>query len=75
MNLSPQQSALVVFREYLIEPGQMLCFHGPLLDQNRDSLSYLAEQGLVSKDKFRGGYTLTKAGFAAIQHSQGEANG
>ena len=51
----------------------MLCFHGPLLDENRDSLRCLTEQGLLSKDKFKGGYTLTKAGFAAMQQSQGEA--
>jgi hypothetical protein len=72
--LNPEQSALVVFRDYLIEPGQMLCFHGPLLDANRDSLRLLTEQGLLSKDKVKGGYTLTKAGFAAIQLSQGEAS-
>jgi hypothetical protein len=69
LNLSQQQSALVVFRKYLIEPGEMLCFHGPLLDENRNSLRCLTEQGLLSKDKFKGGYTLTKAGFAAMQHS------
>jgi hypothetical protein len=69
LNLSPQQSALLVFRDYLIEPGEMLCFHGPLLDENRDSLRCLTEQGLLNKDKFRGGYTLTKAGFAAMHRS------
>jgi hypothetical protein len=68
LNLSPQQSALAIFRDYLIEPGEMLCFHGPLLDENRDSLRCLTEQGLLSKDKFKGGYTLTKAGFAAMHH-------
>ena len=67
--MSTEQSALVVFRKYLIEPGEMLCFHGPLLDENRNSLRCLTEQGLLSKDKFKGGYTLTKAGFAAMKHS------
>jgi hypothetical protein len=74
LNFSSQRSALVVFRDYLIEPGQMLCFHGPLLDENRDSLRCLTEQGLLSKDKFKGGYTLTKAGFAAIHQSQEGGN-
>jgi hypothetical protein len=64
--LNPQKSALAVFRDYLIEPGQMLCFHGQLLDDNRDSLRCLTEQGLLSKERFKGGYTLTKAGFAAM---------
>jgi hypothetical protein len=67
--MSSEQSALAVFRKYLIEPGEMLCFHGLFLDDNRDSLRCLTEQGLLSKDKFKGGYTLTKAGFAAMQHS------
>jgi hypothetical protein len=67
LKLAPQQAALAVFRDYLIEPSQMLCFHGRLLDENRDSLRCLTEQGLLSKEEFKGGYTLTKAGFAAIQ--------
>jgi hypothetical protein len=73
--LNSKQSALVVFREFLIEPGQMLCFHGPLLDENRDSLQRLTEQGLLSKDKFKGGYTLTKAGFAAMHRAKYEGDG
>jgi hypothetical protein len=72
--MNPDQSALVVFRKYLIEPGQMLCFHGPLLDQNRDSLRQLTEQGLLSKDNFKGGYTLTQAGFAAMHHFDDDGN-
>jgi hypothetical protein len=72
--MNPDQSALVVFRKYLIEPGQMLCFHGPLLDQNRDSLRQLTEQGLLSKDNFKGGYALTQAGFAAMHHSDDDGN-
>jgi hypothetical protein len=75
VELNSSQSALVVFRDYLIEPGQMLCFHGPLLDENRDSLQRLTEQGLLSKDKFKGGYTLTEAGFAAMHHTDNEGNG
>ena len=50
----------------------MLCFHGPTWDEHRDSLQELTEQGFVRKDRFRGGYTLTKAGFAAMQHSHEE---
>jgi hypothetical protein len=72
LNLNPQQSALRVFRDYLIEPGQMLCFHGPLLDENRDSLRFLTEQGLLSKDTFKSGYTLTQAGFDEMHRYQNE---
>jgi hypothetical protein len=72
VNLNSEKSALDVFRKYLIEPGQMLCFHGPLLDENRDSLRRLTEEGLLRKDKFKGGYTLTKAGFAAMHRFHDE---
>ena len=63
------ESALAVFHKYLVEPGQMLCFHGPSFDEHRDSLQRLTAEGLVTKDKFEGGYTLTQAGFASIRES------
>lgn len=47
----------------------MLCFHGPMFDEHRDSLQQLTKQGLLTKDKFKGGYTLTKVGFAALHHA------
>lgn len=71
VNLNSQHSALVVFQDYLIEPGVMLCFHGRLLDENRNSLRCLTEHGLLNKEHVQGGYTLTKAGFAAMHCPQG----
>jgi hypothetical protein len=43
-----------------------------LLDENRDSLRCLTEQGLLSKDTFKSGYTLTQAGFDEMHRSQNE---
>jgi hypothetical protein len=44
----------------------MLCFHGPHLEQHGDSLRRLTAQGLLTKERFAGGYSLTSAGFAAM---------
>jgi len=52
----------------------MLCFHGPMLDEHHDSLQQLIKQGLLTKDKFKGGYTLTKVGFAALHGSRDKSD-
>jgi hypothetical protein len=62
---------MAVFRKYLVEPGQMLCFHGDSLEEHRESLRQLIAQGLVTKEDFKGGYSLTRAGFAAMNDCQG----
>ena len=55
----------------MVEPGQMLCFNGDSLVEHRESLQQLTEQGLLTKDEFKDGYSLTRAGFAAMQECQG----
>jgi hypothetical protein len=62
-----ERSALNIFRDYLIGPGEMLCFHGPILEEHADSLRELTAQGLMTKERHRGSYSLTEAGFAAMQ--------
>ncbi len=64
-------AVLDVFRQYMMEPGEMLCFHGDWFDNHRDSLQRLTLEKLLTKDQFKGGYSLTHAGFAAMQ-STGE---
>jgi hypothetical protein len=61
------QIVLDVFRAYQIMPGQMLCFHGVNLEKHQESLRRLASKGLLAKERFAGGYSLTSAGFAAMQ--------
>ena len=61
------RAALDIFRTYLVEPGEMLCFHGPWFDEHRESLRHLTAIKLVTKEQFEGGYSLTKSGFAALQ--------
>lgn len=62
-----EQGVLRVFREFLVTPGQMLCFCGPRLKTHRSALRQLAEKELVVKEEFKGGYSLTPAGFAAMK--------
>ena len=60
-----EQAALAVFRSFLVNPGEMLCFHGPQLEKHGRSLRVLTEKNLIVKEQFAGGYSLTAAGFAA----------
>jgi hypothetical protein len=62
-----ERSVLVVFRQYLITPGQMLCFDGPEFRKHKPALRVLTEKGFLVKEKFDGGYSLTHAGFAAMK--------
>ena len=55
------------FREYLMTPGKMLCFSGPHLERDQLALQLLTEKKLLVKEKFKGGYSLTTAGFVAMQ--------
>jgi hypothetical protein len=44
----------------------MLCFYGPNLKKYQGALQVLTEKELLVKEKFRGGYSLTRAGFQAM---------
>ncbi len=68
-----EQSALAVFRVFMVSPGEMLCFHGPQLAKHGATLRRLADKNLVVQEQFAGGYSLTRAGFeamAASRHSE-----
>ena len=49
-----------------MNPGQMLCFSGPNLEQNTATLELLTDKELLVKEKLKGGYSLTQTGFAAM---------
>ncbi len=61
-----EQRVLRTFREYLISPGQMLCFSGPKLEQDQAALELLNDKDLLVQEAYKGGYSLTQAGFAAM---------
>ncbi len=57
---------LRTFRGFLMNPGQMLCFSGPNLKLNKATLDLLTNKELLVKERFKGGYSLTRTGFAAM---------
>ena len=61
-----EQRVLSTFRKFLVDPGQMLCFHGPNLDQHAAALKQLTDKDLLIREQFKGGYSLTTAGYAAM---------
>jgi hypothetical protein len=65
-----EQRVFRTFREYLMTPGRMLCFSGPDLQRNATTLTVLTEKGLLVKEKFEGGYSLTPAGYAAMNNCE-----
>lgn len=64
-----ERRVLRVFRQYLVTPGQMLCFYGQTLRGYSVALNELTRKDLVVKERFKGGYSLTEAGFAAMKES------
>lgn len=66
--LSPsERHVLEVFGKFLMTPGQMLCFCGPELAQYRASFERLVERQLLDPERYKGGYSLTEAGFTAMK--------
>ncbi len=63
-------AALKVFRDFLMGPGEMLCFTGPALDKHRNTLVQLAAKDLLVKEQFAGAYSLTAAGFSAMRSNR-----
>jgi len=67
MLTTAEQSVLKVFRQFLIGQGEMLCFQGPLWEKHKTSLRQLTERDYLFQESFKGGYSLTKAGFVAMK--------
>jgi hypothetical protein len=62
-----EQRALKSFREYHVTTGQMLCFSGPELEKHKAALKILTEKDFLVEERFKGGYSLTRAGFKAMK--------
>ncbi len=63
-----ERRVLKAFRQFRVNTGEMLCFYGPDLSKNKEALRQMIGKGLLVKEKFKGGYSLTPAGFAAMKH-------
>ena len=65
----PEKLVLRKFRQFLMTPGQMLCFYGPDLKKHQRALRQLTERELLVEEQFEGAYSLTQAGFEAMKAS------
>lgn len=61
-----EQAVFATFRKFLMTPYRMLCFFGPSLEQNQAALKRLTEMEMLEKETFKGAYSLTSAGYAAM---------
>jgi hypothetical protein len=69
--LSPAElDVLCVFRNYLMAPGEMLCFGSSGLESFKVPLAQLTSKGFLIVERFRGGYSLTEMGFAAMKYGE-----
>ena len=62
-----EKNVFMVFRNYQITTGQLLCFNGPNLQKHEAALRRLAAKKLLIKERFKGAYSLTRAGYAAME--------
>lgn len=65
-----EHSVLNVFRKFLMTPGKMLCFGSSDLEAFKMPLAELTSKGLLVEEKPRGGYSLTRTGFAAMKDGE-----
>ena len=69
------QSALRVldhFRKYLMTPGHMLCFSSQDVAGLQEGLDELLRRQMVVAESRRSAYCLTRAGYAAMKHRDGQ---
>ncbi|REJ67247.1 MAG: hypothetical protein DWQ31_11770 [Planctomycetota bacterium] len=62
-----EERVLRVYRKFMMSPGQMLCFNGPDLKRNENALHNLMNKDMLIKERFKGGYSLTQEGYAAMK--------
>ena len=69
MLTASEQRVLGVFRQFLVGPGEMLCFNSAQLKAYRLALPKLIDRGFLVRERFKGAYSLTDAGFEAVKNS------
>lgn len=62
-----ERRILDTYQQYLITPGQMLCFAGPNFERDKKTLEQMSDKELLTRESFDGGYSLTKSGFVAMK--------
>lgn len=64
---SKERKVLNIFREYLMTPGDMLCFGGKALDDHRGALTQLRDRGFLNAERLKGAFSLTRDGSVAMR--------
>jgi hypothetical protein len=60
-------AVLRAFRYYLMEPSRMLCFSAAEQSRFESAFRQLVKKELIFPERFRGGYSLTQTGYAAMR--------
>ncbi len=66
-----EHSVLKIFRTYQMTPGKMLCLNGAQLDHYRRPIASLVRRGFLVAEAYRGGFSLTPDGYAAMNDIDG----
>ena len=61
-----EQALMAVFRQYLATPRNMICLDDTMVQKHKVALRNMVERGLLMKERFEGGYSLTTDGFTAM---------
>ena len=67
MLTAAEESVFKVFRQFLMQQGEMLCFQGPLWEKHKVTLRQLTDREMLFQESFKGGYSLTETGYAAMK--------
>lgn len=70
MLTASERRVLDIFRQFLSAPGEMVCFNGPQLASHNSALRQLSEKGFLATERFKGGYSLTPVGYAAMKENR-----
>jgi len=65
-----EKAVLSIFRKYLMTPGKMLCLGSADLAAHHQSIGKLIGKDLLVAERYRGGYSLTSAGYRAMKNGQ-----
>jgi len=66
---SAEKRVMKTFRTFYMEPGEMLCFNGPDLTNKTPALDSLVAKRYLIREKFVGGFSLTRSGYAEMRFS------
>ncbi|QDU58152.1 hypothetical protein [Aeoliella mucimassa] len=64
-----EECVLTVFRQFYMTPDKMLCFYGQDLEDKTMALQSLVDRQFLVREKFKGGYSLTEAGYHHMKQS------